>query len=1008
MRDISNFGNNLRDEIIEYRLEHETGYTIKIKFVDNDDKTTARLCLYSKTGEFLSETDEFPFDPAGQRVIDSVKLIKGSSEGHEAEYEIKMLFRGGKDPIYCPVDDILATLRKELSNKVTIDLDNSGEDKSSVITSKIYNTSGEELSEDHFSLDGVKMTAQNISMIADAESEEAKPASVFVADVEDKKVTVYDLDVDNSININKAKIDALEVTGDVKLGTHENSAAQPELAINTTAEFPGVAIEHTLSVKSTASFGNDVNVSGNMTVESGAVSSPSIKAANAFSVGKNNEEYLKVDATGIIASGNINASGNMNLIAGDKEVSLTENDFTINSMGESDASVTNKKYVNDLVKTERERATNAENDISSSLDAKTTELRSAIEQEISDREEAVTAEKTRATAAESTLTTSLEAEVERATGKESEISSNLTAETTRAGGAESALDKKITDSVTSLTSTINEFKDKEQTDIDNLKSKLDAEVDRASGVESTLTTNLANEVTRATAKETELSAAISVETTRAEGAESTLNNNIQSEINRADAAEKANAAAIDAEESRATTAENAIKGRLDIIEGDGEGSIKSAVNAEKTRAKAEESSIASNLATEVSRATGVEAGLESSIATTNSNLNKAKEDINNLITDEKNRAIGEEAKLSNSISQEVTNRDTAITQERDRAAKAEEQLQKGIEAETTRATGVEEAIKSDLANYAKSLELIGGKSTNYAYTFTLKDSKGTILSENSIDLPIESVVVSGRYDAGNKNVILTLDSGGEISFSVSDLIDGLVSDVTFNNHVNNTNNPHGVTAAQVGLGNVTNVRTESVIKENSKNNVTSGAVYSHTSNKNNPHAVTKAQVGLGNVDNTSDINKPISNATQTALDKKVNKEAGKSLILDTEITRLADMSDGANKVEASTTNGKILIDGNEVSVYVEAEYVVHDKDYHHVSVSASEGVTSNGVTYKYNDTALSNSIEAAKIDISELKTRLNSLDDAVISKLVRLVSNLNDNQIDALVAFAQSLKVENV
>jgi len=36
----------------------------------------------------------------------------------------------------------------------------------------------------------------------------------------------------------------------------------------------------------------------------------------------------------------------------------------------------------------------------------------------------------------------------------------------------------------------------------------------------------------------------------------------------------------------------------------------------------------------------------------------------------------------------------------------------------------------------------------------------------------------------------------------------------------------------------------------------------------NPHAVTKAQVGLGNVDNTSDLSKPISTATQTALDAK--------------------------------------------------------------------------------------------------------------------------------------------
>ena len=935
MRDISNFGNNLRDEIIEYRLEHETGHTLEIKFVDHGDKTNAQIYLYSKTGEFLSKTKEFPFDQTGQRAVDRVELIRGSSEGHESEYEIKVLFRGGKDPIYCPVDDILTTLRKELSNKITIDLDTSGEDESSVITSKIYNTSGEELSEKHISLDDIKMTAQNISMIADAESEEAEPTSVptpgFVADVKDKKVTVYDLDVDNSININKAKIDALEVTGDVKLGTHENSAAQPELAINTTAEFPGVSIEHTLSVKSTASFGNDVNVSGNINVESGAVSSPTIKAANAFSVGKNNEEYLKVDATGIIASGNINASGNMNLIAGDKEVSLTENDFTINSMGESDASVTNKKYVDDSIKAERERATNAENDISSSLDAETAELRSAIEQEVSDREEAITAETARATAAESTLTTNLEAEVERATGKESEISSNLTAETTRAGSAESALDKKITDSATSLTSTINEFKDKEQTDVDNLKGELDAEVDRASGVESTLTTNLETEVTRATNKENELDDAIAAEITRAKSAESTLNNNIQSEFNRADAAEKANAAAIDAEESRATTAENTIKGRLDIIEGEGEGSIKKAVKAESTRAKAEESSIASNLATEVSRATGVEAGLESSIGTTNSNLNKAKEELNKLITDETTRATKKEDELSTSISneirdrksainqevsdrtaainavseslsQEVINRNTAISKERDRAVEVEGQLQEGLEVETTRATGAEEAIKADLANYAKSLELAGGKSTNYAYTFTLKDSKGTILSEESIDLPIESVVVGGSYDAVNKKVILTLDSGKDISFSVADLIDGLVSEAVFNEHANNTNNPHGVTAAQVGLG---------------------------------------------NVDNTSDADKSVSTATQAALNSKVDKVSGKSLILDTEITRLAGMKDGANKVEAST-NGKIKIDGSEVSVYNDTALserisAIEPKAHSHANQEILDGISQDDI-----------------------------------------------------------------
>lgn len=42
----------------------------------------------------------------------------------------------------------------------------------------------------------------------------------------------------------------------------------------------------------------------------------------------------------------------------------------------------------------------------------------------------------------------------------------------------------------------------------------------------------------------------------------------------------------------------------------------------------------------------------------------------------------------------------------------------------------------------------------------------------------------------------------------------------------------------------------------------------HTDNKNNPHSVTKAQVGLGNCDNTSDSDKPVSTAQQTALNSK--------------------------------------------------------------------------------------------------------------------------------------------
>jgi len=45
-------------------------------------------------------------------------------------------------------------------------------------------------------------------------------------------------------------------------------------------------------------------------------------------------------------------------------------------------------------------------------------------------------------------------------------------------------------------------------------------------------------------------------------------------------------------------------------------------------------------------------------------------------------------------------------------------------------------------------------------------------------------------------------------------------------------------------------------------------IQAHISNTLNPHSVTKTQVGLGSVDNTSDANKPISTAMQSALNGK--------------------------------------------------------------------------------------------------------------------------------------------
>lgn len=96
-------------------------------------------------------------------------------------------------------------------------------------------------------------------------------------------------------------------------------------------------------------------------------------------------------------------------------------------------------------------------------------------------------------------------------------------------------------------------------------------------------------------------------------------------------------------------------------------------------------------------------------------------------------------------------------------------------------------------------------------------------------------------------------------------------------HKKDTDNPHNVTAAQIGLGNVENTSDADKPVSTAQGaaiKVVQDDITAHKNNKSNPHKVTAAQVGLGNVNNTSDANKPISTAQQAALDKKVDKTNG--------------------------------------------------------------------------------------------------------------------------------------
>ena len=113
-------------------------------------------------------------------------------------------------------------------------------------------------------------------------------------------------------------------------------------------------------------------------------------------------------------------------------------------------------------------------------------------------------------------------------------------------------------------------------------------------------------------------------------------------------------------------------------------------------------------------------------------------------------------------------------------------------------------------------------------------------------------VVLTKSDVGLANVDNTSDADKPVSILQEALIEtkAPIASPTFTGTVS------GITATMVGLGNVTNESKSTMFASPTFTGTVSG--------------VTKTMVGLANVDNTTDALKPVSTATQTALNLKAD------------------------------------------------------------------------------------------------------------------------------------------
>ena len=113
------------------------------------------------------------------------------------------------------------------------------------------------------------------------------------------------------------------------------------------------------------------------------------------------------------------------------------------------------------------------------------------------------------------------------------------------------------------------------------------------------------------------------------------------------------------------------------------------------------------------------------------------------------------------------------------------------------------------------------------------------------------------------------------------------------------------TGAQVNTVTSVNTRTGAVTGLAEASDLTA-----HTGNTSNPHNVTKAQVGLGNVENLAPADMPVSTATQTALNAKANASDTVNLTGDQTVAGVKTFSSAPIAPSGTSIGGVLYLTGS--------------------------------------------------------------------------------------------------
>lgn len=151
-----------------------------------------------------------------------------------------------------------------------------------------------------------------------------------------------------------------------------------------------------------------------------------------------------------------------------------------------------------------------------------------------------------------------------------------------------------------------------------------------------------------------------------------------------------------------------------------------------------------------------------------------------------------------------------------------------------------------------------------------------------------------KADSSHRHKVEDIDGLPE---KIDEVTKSKAEKVDLTGHIQNHNNPHGVTKQQVGLGNVANV--EQASKQDFNN---------HANNHNNPHSVTKHQVGLGNVDNVRQASYESVEALKREFQEHEDRlNAIEYMFLQNDFTAPIRTDDGTEHTLLADENGRVIV-----------------------------------------------------------------------------------------------------